>query len=85
MQGIDAHRIGEHVRFLANDLLEGRGTGHARRRYRGELHRRAIRVVRPETRRRQRQLFAESRFRGREDLAGHYRVLAAGAWRRDRT
>ena len=27
MQGIDAHRIGEHVRFLANDLLEGRGTG----------------------------------------------------------
>ncbi len=27
MQGIDPHRIGEHVRFLANDLLEGRGTG----------------------------------------------------------
>jgi Zn-dependent M28 family amino/carboxypeptidase len=27
MGGIDAHRIGEHVRFLANDLLEGRGTG----------------------------------------------------------
>jgi Zn-dependent M28 family amino/carboxypeptidase len=27
MQGIDAHRIGEHIRFLANDLLEGRGTG----------------------------------------------------------
>jgi Zn-dependent M28 family amino/carboxypeptidase len=27
MQGIDAHRIAEHVRFLANDLLEGRGTG----------------------------------------------------------
>jgi Zn-dependent M28 family amino/carboxypeptidase len=27
MQGIDAHRIGEHVRFLANDLLEGRGPG----------------------------------------------------------
>ena len=27
MAGIDAHRIGEHVRFLANDLLEGRGTG----------------------------------------------------------
>lgn len=27
MQAIDAHRIGEHVRFLSNDLLEGRGTG----------------------------------------------------------
>jgi Zn-dependent M28 family amino/carboxypeptidase len=27
MQGIDARRIGEHVRFLANDLLEGRGPG----------------------------------------------------------
>lgn len=27
MQGIDPHRIGEHVRFLASDLLEGRGTG----------------------------------------------------------
>jgi len=27
MQDIDAHRIAEHVRFLANDLLEGRGTG----------------------------------------------------------
>jgi Zn-dependent M28 family amino/carboxypeptidase len=27
MQGIDPHRIGEHVRFLANDLLEGRGPG----------------------------------------------------------
>ena len=27
MQGIDPHRIGEHVQFLANDLLEGRGTG----------------------------------------------------------
>ena len=27
MQTIDAHRIGEHVRFLANDLLEGRGPG----------------------------------------------------------
>jgi len=27
MQGIDAHRIGEHVRFLANDLLEGRAPG----------------------------------------------------------
>jgi Zn-dependent M28 family amino/carboxypeptidase len=27
MQGIDAHRIAEHVRFLSNDLLEGRGTG----------------------------------------------------------
>ena len=27
LQGIDARRIGEHVRFLANDLLEGRGTG----------------------------------------------------------
>jgi Zn-dependent M28 family amino/carboxypeptidase len=27
MQTIDARRIGEHVRFLANDLLEGRGPG----------------------------------------------------------
>jgi Zn-dependent M28 family amino/carboxypeptidase len=27
MQSIDAHRIGEHVRFLANDLLEGRAPG----------------------------------------------------------
>jgi Zn-dependent M28 family amino/carboxypeptidase len=27
MQSIDPQRIGEHVRFLANDLLEGRGTG----------------------------------------------------------
>jgi Zn-dependent M28 family amino/carboxypeptidase len=27
MQGIDAHRIGAHVRFLAGDLLEGRGPG----------------------------------------------------------
>ncbi len=27
MQGIDARRIAEHVQFLANDLLEGRGTG----------------------------------------------------------
>jgi Zn-dependent M28 family amino/carboxypeptidase len=27
MQTIDPHRIAEHVRFLANDLLEGRGTG----------------------------------------------------------
>jgi Zn-dependent M28 family amino/carboxypeptidase len=27
MQGIDPHRIAEHVRFLADDLLEGRGTG----------------------------------------------------------
>jgi Zn-dependent M28 family amino/carboxypeptidase len=27
MLGIDAHRIAEHVRFLSNDLLEGRGTG----------------------------------------------------------
>ena len=27
MQGINAQRIAEHVRFLANDLLEGRGTG----------------------------------------------------------
>jgi len=27
MQAIDPHRIGEHVRFLANDLLEGRGPG----------------------------------------------------------
>jgi Zn-dependent M28 family amino/carboxypeptidase len=27
MQGIDPHRIAEHVRFLANDLLEGRGPG----------------------------------------------------------
>jgi Zn-dependent M28 family amino/carboxypeptidase len=27
MQGIDPHRIGEHVRFLANDLLEGRAPG----------------------------------------------------------
>jgi Zn-dependent M28 family amino/carboxypeptidase len=27
MQTIDPQRIGEHVRFLANDLLEGRGTG----------------------------------------------------------
>jgi Zn-dependent M28 family amino/carboxypeptidase len=27
MQGIEAGRIAEHVRFLANDLLEGRGTG----------------------------------------------------------
>jgi Zn-dependent M28 family amino/carboxypeptidase len=27
MQTIDAHRISEHVRFLANDLLEGRAPG----------------------------------------------------------
>jgi Zn-dependent M28 family amino/carboxypeptidase len=27
MQGIEPKRIAEHVRFLANDLLEGRGTG----------------------------------------------------------
>jgi Zn-dependent M28 family amino/carboxypeptidase len=27
MQGIDPQRISEHVRFLANDLLEGRGPG----------------------------------------------------------
>jgi Zn-dependent M28 family amino/carboxypeptidase len=27
MQSIDPHRIAEHVRFLADDLLEGRGTG----------------------------------------------------------
>jgi Zn-dependent M28 family amino/carboxypeptidase len=27
MQGIDARRIAEHVRFLANDLLEGRAPG----------------------------------------------------------
>ena len=27
MQGIEAHRIAEHVRFLANDLLEGRAPG----------------------------------------------------------
>jgi Zn-dependent M28 family amino/carboxypeptidase len=27
MQGIDAGRIGAHVKFLADDLLEGRGTG----------------------------------------------------------
>ena len=27
MQGIDAQRIRAHVRFLADDLLEGRGTG----------------------------------------------------------
>jgi Zn-dependent M28 family amino/carboxypeptidase len=27
MHGIDAERIREHVRFLADDLLEGRGTG----------------------------------------------------------
>src|SRR3984885_15043789 len=27
MQGIDAERIRAHVRFLADDLLEGRGTG----------------------------------------------------------
>ena len=27
MLEIDPHRIGEHVQFLANDLLEGRGTG----------------------------------------------------------
>jgi Zn-dependent M28 family amino/carboxypeptidase len=27
MRGIDAERIREHVKFLANDLLEGRGTG----------------------------------------------------------
>jgi Zn-dependent M28 family amino/carboxypeptidase len=27
MQGIDARRIAAHVRFLADDLLEGRGTG----------------------------------------------------------
>jgi Zn-dependent M28 family amino/carboxypeptidase len=27
MRGIDAQRIREHVKFLANDLLEGRGTG----------------------------------------------------------
>jgi Zn-dependent M28 family amino/carboxypeptidase len=27
MQEINARRIGEHVRFLASDLLEGRGTG----------------------------------------------------------
>jgi Zn-dependent M28 family amino/carboxypeptidase len=27
MQSIDPRRIAEHVRFLANDLLEGRGTG----------------------------------------------------------
>jgi Zn-dependent M28 family amino/carboxypeptidase len=27
MQGIDPHRIAEHVRFLADDLLEGRGPG----------------------------------------------------------
>ena len=27
MQSIDAKRIAAHVQFLANDLLEGRGTG----------------------------------------------------------
>ncbi len=27
MHGIDAHRIADHVQFLAGDLLEGRGTG----------------------------------------------------------
>jgi Zn-dependent M28 family amino/carboxypeptidase len=27
MRGIDAHRIGEHVRFLSHDLLEGRAPG----------------------------------------------------------
>ena len=27
MQGIDPHRIAEQVRFLADDLLEGRGPG----------------------------------------------------------
>src|SRR5271155_3623105 len=27
MQGIEARRIAAHVRFLADDLLEGRGTG----------------------------------------------------------
>jgi Zn-dependent M28 family amino/carboxypeptidase len=27
LQGIDAQRIGAHVKFLASDLLEGRGTG----------------------------------------------------------
>ena len=27
MRGIDAERIRAHVRFLADDLLEGRGTG----------------------------------------------------------
>src|ERR1700734_3231167 len=27
MQSIDPHRIADHVRFLADDLLEGRGPG----------------------------------------------------------
>ena len=83
MQEIDPHRIGEHVQFLANDLLEGRGTGTRG----GDIAANYIAV--------QFALYGlkpagdngtylqKVDFVGVKTLPGTHRVIAAGAWRRD--
>ena len=79
MQGIDSRRIGEHVRFLANDLLEGRGTGTRG----GDIAANYIATqfalygLKPAGD--NGSYLAKGGFRGRKDPAGHHRFVAAGA------
>ena len=56
LAALSAKRISARIRFLADDLLEGRGTGSAGLRDRGALHRVGVRRERPPTRRRRRHL-----------------------------
>ena len=42
--GFSAARIAAHVKFLASDLLEGRGTGPARWRHCGRIYRHTVRL-----------------------------------------
>src|SRR6266568_3930405 len=64
---IDKDKIRAHVKFLASDLLEGRGTGQ-----RGGVHRDAICALRFEAGGRQRDIFPGCADGGSEDAPGDH-------------
>ena len=66
---ISAERIREHTRFLSSDLLEGRGTGHARRPTGHRIYRDATGAGRGEAGGRQRDLLPAGAAGGRRDPA----------------
>ena len=62
---ISGERIRAHVKFLASDLLEGRGVGTRGGEVGHRIHRDAIRLDRRQAGRRQRYLFPASADGGR--------------------
>ena len=81
MRGIDAERIRAHVRYLSDDLLEGRGTGTRGGDMAAKYIATQFALGRSEAGGGQRRLPAKNRIHGRAYAAGHDLRIAAGAWR----